>query len=64
MSARLHHHRERETPLSNSSASSSCEPHEIIPLRASATVGPEPWEADGCLSNAVQSSLEREPLFV
>ncbi len=37
-------------PLSNSSASSACEPHEIIPLRASATVGPEPWEADGCPS--------------
>ncbi len=42
--------REKESSLSNSSARSACEPHELIPFRVSATVGLEPREADGCPS--------------
>ncbi len=62
MSERSHHHnpaahsrsrptaREKGRPLSNSSATSNCEPHDLIRLRASAAVGPESREADGCPS--------------
>ncbi len=42
--------REKARPLSNSSARSNCEPHDFIHLRASAAVGPESREADGCPS--------------
>ncbi len=38
----------RRRALSNSSAISNCEPHDFIRLRASAVVGPESREADGC----------------
>ncbi len=56
MSERSHHHNpaahscEKGRSLSNSSAMSNCEPHDFICLRASAAVGPESWEADGCPS--------------
>ncbi len=45
---RLAHEKGRS--LSNSSATSNCEPHDFIRLRASATVGLESREADGCPS--------------
>ncbi len=61
MSERSHHHnpaahsrsrptREKGRSLSNSSATYNCEPHDLIRLRASATVGLESREADGCPS--------------
>ncbi len=61
MSERSHHHnpaahsrsrptREKGRSLSNTSATSNCEPHDFIRLRASATVGLESQEADGCPS--------------
>ncbi len=40
----------RGRSLSNLSATSNCEPHDFIRLRASATVGLESREADGCPS--------------
>ncbi len=42
--------REKGRSLSNSSARSNCEPHDFIRLRASAAVGLESREADGCPS--------------
>ncbi len=61
MSERSHHHnpaahsrsrptREKGRSLFNLSATSNCEPHDFIRLRASATVGLESREADGCPS--------------
>ncbi len=57
MSERSHHHNpaahsrsrpayEKGRSLSNSSARSNCEPHDLIHLRASAAVGPESREAE------------------
>ncbi len=79
MSERSHHHnpaahsrsrptREKGRSLSNSSATYNCEPHDLIRLRASATVGLESREADGCpsfLEKEGQARAElphREPL--
>ncbi len=79
MSERSHHHnpaahsrsrptREKGRSLSNSSATFNCEPHDLIRLRASATVGLESREADGCpsfLEKEGQARAElphREPL--
>ncbi len=58
----------RGRSLSNSSATYNCEPHDLIRLRASATVGLESREADGCpsfLEKDGQARAElphREPL--
>ncbi len=57
----------RGRSLSNLPATSNCEPHDFIRLRASATVGLESREADGCPSflekrDRRELSFLREPL--
>ncbi len=57
----------RGRSLSSLSATSNCEPHDFIRLRASATVGLESREADGCPSflekrDRRELSFLREPL--
>ncbi len=75
MSERLHHHnpaahsrsrptREKGRSLSNSSATSNCEPHDFIRLRASAAVGPESQEADGCPSFLEKRDRRERGFFI
>ncbi len=82
MSERSHHHnpaahsrfsadaREKGRSFSNSSAISNCEPRDFNRLRASAAVGTESREADGCPSflekrdRRERSFLTREQLTV
>ncbi len=49
-------------PLSNSSTSSICDPHDLSLLAASATAGPEPRGADDCL-NSLEKRDKRERSF-
>ncbi len=54
----------RGRSLSNSSAISNCEPHDFIHLRTSAAVGPESWEADGCLSFLKKRDRREQGFFI
>ncbi len=54
----------RGRSLSNSSAISNCEPHDFIRLRASAAVGPESREADGCPSFLEKRDRREQSFFI
>ncbi len=56
--------REQGRSLSNSSATSNCEPHDLIHLRASAAVGPESREADGCPSFLEKRDRRERGFFI
>ncbi len=76
MSERSHHHnpadhsRSRPTrakkgrSISNSLAISNCEPHDFNRLRASAAVGPESREADGCPSFLEKRDRREQSFFI
>ncbi len=55
---------EKGRSLSNSSARSNCEPHDFIRLRASASVGPESREADGCPSFLEKRDRRERSFFI
>ncbi len=56
--------REKGRALSNSSARSNCEPHDLIRLHASAAVGPESREADGCPSFLEKRDRRERSFFI
>ncbi len=56
--------RKKRRSLSNSLATSKCEPHDFIHLRASAVVGPESREADGCPSFLEKRDRRERSYFI